>query len=457
MRWHGVLLACLFSAAACSSPTPANPAPIATSEKVVLFEGARLIVGDTSAPIENAAFIVEGGKIGQVGRKGEIDPPAGAVRLGLTGKTVLPALVSTHVHAGLLDGVSFGPENYKRETIIDHLQRYAYYGLGAVLSAGTDVGPLAFQVRKEQPPGGARLLTAGRGMAAPDGGPGIPSIANTSFPISSGADGRQRVQELAAEGANAVKIWVDDRNGRVKKLTPDIYRPIIEEAHKRGMIAIAHVYYLKDAHELVDAGIDGFMHLVRDEVMDDQLIAKMKQRNVFAAANIGGSHRVTLSEIPSAYVDFLSESVPPSVLEQVRGLFLNRDPQALARARATYDKMERSLAKLNAAGVTITLGGDTGIPNAWHGWAEQYELERMVAAGMTPAQVIVAATSAAARVLSLDDMGTIATGKSADFIVLDANPLENIVNTRRISTVYLRGQPLDRAALHARWTAAKAQ
>ena len=145
MHWYGVLVACLINAVACSSPTPSNQASTATSEKSpVLFEGARLIIGDTSSPIENSAFIVEGGKIGRVGRKGEIDLPAGAVRVDLTGKTVIPALVSAHVHIGLLHGVRFGPETYTREMIIEHLQRYAYYGLGAVLSAGTDVGPLTF-------------------------------------------------------------------------------------------------------------------------------------------------------------------------------------------------------------------------------------------------------------------------------------------------------------------------
>ncbi len=293
-------------------------------------------------------------------------------------------------------------------------------------------------------------------MAAPDGGPGIPSIANTSFPITSAEEGRKRVQELAEQRADAVKIWVDDRNGRVKKLTPDIYGPIIDEAHKHGMMALAHVYYLKDAHQLVDAGIDGFMHLVRDEVMDDQLIAKMKQRNVFTAANLGGTHRASLSEAPAASLGLLSESVPSSVVDEYRATFAKVDPKAVAAMRDTYAKMERSLAKLNAAGVTIALGGDTGIPGAWHGWAEQDELERMAAAWMTPAQVIVAATSTGARILKLDDLGMVATGKSADFLVLDANPLDDITNTRRMSAVYLKGRALDRAALRAQWTTATA-
>jgi imidazolonepropionase-like amidohydrolase len=429
--------------------------PVAISGDVRLFEGARLIIGDDSNPIENSAFIVEGNKIGRVGRKGEIELPAGATRVDLTGKTVMPALVSTHGHIGLLDGMTFGPEVYTHDKIVEHLQRQAYYGVGALLSPGTDVGPLSFQIRQEEPKSAARLLTAGRGMAAPDGGPGIPSIANTSFPITSADEGRARVQELAKQGANAVKIWVDDRGGRVKKLTPDIYRPIIEEAHKHRLMAVAHVFYLKDAHDLVDAGIDGFMHLVRDEVMDDQLIAAMKQKNVFADANIGGSRRAGLDEAPADWLELLAESVPADVIEQYKATFVGRDPKAVAAAKATYERMAKSLAKLSAAGVTVAFGGDTGIPGAWHGWAEQYELETMVAAGMTPAQVIVSATSASARVLKLDDLGTIAAGKSADFLVLGANPLDDIMNTRRISAVYLRGQAIDRPALRTRWTGTK--
>ena len=194
------------------------------------------------------------------------------------------------------------------------------------------------------------------------------------------------------------------------------------------------------------------MHLVRDEVMDDDLIARMKARNVFTAANIGGSRRAGLSELPAASLALLSETVPADIVSGVAASMQAKDPKAAATARATYDKMATSLARLNAAGVTIVLGGDTGIPGAWHGWAEQYELETMVAAGMSPAQVIVASTSAPATLLKLDDMGTVAAGKSADFIVLDANPLENISNTQRISAIYLRGAPLDRPALRARWT-----
>lgn len=260
---------------------------------------------------------------------------------------------------------------------------------------------------------------------------------------------------MAASGADAVKIWVDDRGGRVKKLTPEIYRPIIEEAHKNRMLAIAHVFYLEDARGLVDGGINGFIHLIRDGVMDDTLIAVIRQRGVFVAPNLGGTHRRTLTEMLAAVLDLLAESVSPDVVEQVRRSLADVDPKVRAATRATCDIMRQNVGKLNAAGVTLVLGGDTGIPGAYHGWAEQYELEQMVDTGMTPAQVIVGATSAAARALHLEDVGTLAPGKSADFIVLDAKPLDNITNTRRISAVYLRGHRVDRAALRAGWAATR--
>ncbi|MGH9203975.1 MAG: amidohydrolase family protein, partial [Vicinamibacterales bacterium] len=241
MRVLGTTVVCLF-ASVCSSPTIPVAAQ-APSAAVTLYEGATLIDGETGRARANAAFIVAGGRIGRVGAKGEITLPRGATRVDLSGKTVIPTLVSAHIHIGLLDGNDFGPQVYTRDKIVEHLQRYAYYGVGAVLSAGTDVGPLSFAVRDERPPDAARLLTAGRGMAAPNGGPGFASIANTSYPITSAEEGRARVREVAAQGATAVKMWVDDRGGRVKKLTPDLYRPIIDEAHAHGLKALAHVYY----------------------------------------------------------------------------------------------------------------------------------------------------------------------------------------------------------------------
>src|SRR5258708_23243840 len=112
-----------------------------------VFEGARLITGDGGAPIEDSAFIVEGNRITAVGRRGTVTIPAGAAHVDLTGKTVIPALVDAHVHMGYRKGLSFGPDNYTRENLLDILNRFAYYVVAAILETGTARGDLAYHLR----------------------------------------------------------------------------------------------------------------------------------------------------------------------------------------------------------------------------------------------------------------------------------------------------------------------
>jgi imidazolonepropionase-like amidohydrolase len=244
-----------------------------------------------------------------------------------------------------------------------------------------------------------------------------------------------------------VKIWVDDRNGSVPKLPANVYRAIIDEAHKHNIRVIAHEFYLADTRDLVEAGVDGFLHSVRDAEMDDALVARMKQKNIYLTPNLsingnGGNGRGAATGQPS----WLDDPILAGVFSPM-AIALARPGQTVsANAAASYDIQIRSLSKLNKARVTIALGDDTGIQNSFPGYGELQQLERMAESGMTPQQVLVAATRTAAQVLRLNDMGTLAPGKSASFVVLDANPLDNLANARRISRVYLRGQEIDRAA-----------
>jgi imidazolonepropionase-like amidohydrolase len=148
-------------------------------------------------------------------------------------------------------------------------------------------------------------------------------------------------------------------------------------------------------------------------------------------------------------LQLLKESVAPSVIARMEAVFRSRDPTAAAAARAQYSILERSLAKLVAAGAKVVLGADTGLEDHFFGLAEHLELQAMVDAGMTPAQALVAATSRAAEYLHLDDRGSLVPGKRADLLVLDASPLDDIVNTRRISRTFINGVEIDRAALRA--------
>jgi imidazolonepropionase-like amidohydrolase len=425
-----------------------------SSNAAVLYEGARLIPGD-GRPIASADMLVENGIITKIGSKGTVTPPRGVSRVDVTGKTIMPALINAHGHPGFQRGLTYSAANFTRETIVDDMNRALYFGIAAVQSQGIEKGDVTYQVRSEQEAGrlgGARLLIAGRGIGAPNAGPGAAAYAGIAYEVTTEAEARQAVKELADRKVNLIKIWVDDRNGRAPRLAPNLYRAIIDEGHKRGLKVNAHVYYHVDAVDLVNAGIDGFAHLVRDKEMDDTLIASIVRRNVYVMPNLSPEWN-TYSELPHWLKDgdpltsLLQRSVPPAVIERLKKGYENRDAAAVQRTRAQYAILQHSLAKLAKANAKIILGSDTGLEDHLFGMSEQLELESMVKAGMTPMQVIVAATSRPAEYLKLENMGVLARGKEADFIVLDANPLDDITNTRRIAGVYIKGVEVDRAAL----------
>ena len=406
-----VLSLCAVLMTGCTGPEAGSGAA------VTVFEGARLIVGDGSVPIEDAVFIVEGDRFTHAGRRADVQIPGDASRVDLSGKTVMPAIVNTHMHLAST-----------REDRVDQLQHMAYYGAGLVMSLGLDSGDVPFQIRDEAVPDGARARTAGRGITAPE-----PGRSEVPFWITSEEEAQTAVQELAARQVDLVKIWVDTRNGQYEKLSPALYGAVIDEAHRHDLRVTAHVFTLEDAKGLLRAGIDAFAHGVRDRDVDAELVALWSERpNVVLVPNLPN---------PGVAVDlgWLSGTVPDDELQEMQEA--SRDRPA---AQESFGIQARNLARLNRAGVRIAFGTDGSTP-----WAPHQEMEDMVRSGMTPAEVIVAATRSSAELMQMTDIGTVTVGKSADFIVLDANPLDEITNTRRIAAVYLRGIAVDRDALGA--------
>ena len=381
----------------------------ASAQSVTAYEGARLIVGDGRV-IENATLVAEGARIAQVGPAADVRVPAGATRVSLAGKTVMPMIIDTHTHLSTT-----------RDGLLRDLKQRAYFGVSAALSLGLD-GFELLGLRNELVPGAARFFSAGKGITRVE--PGRPT-----FQINSEAEARKAVQENAAHRADIIKVWVDEREGKVEKVTPAQYAAIIDEAHNRGLRVTAHIFHMDDAKGLMRAGLDAFAHGVRDKDIDDETVSMFKARpNLTLTPNL--PDRGVKKDM-----SWLRSGLPAAEFAKIEEA--NKDD---SKAQAFYGIQARNLAKLNAAGVRITLGTDGNRP-----WGPHEEMEDMVLAGMTPMQVIVAATRNSAGFVRMTDAGTLEPGMSADFIVLDANPLDNITNTRRISTVILRGTAVDRS------------
>lgn len=388
--------------------------PDAQTGGATAFVGARVVVGDGTAPIENATVVVRNGQIAEVGPSARVRVPAGAARVDVAGKTIMPTIVDTHVHLGTT-----------RAPLVTDLRDRVYFGVSAALSLGLDPAGDPFAVRDEQAPGLARYFLAGRGITMPE-----PGRSDVPYWVTSEAEARKAVQEQAALKVDVIKIWVDDRDGKYKKMPPDIYTSVIDEAHKAKLRVAAHIFNLSDAKGLLKAGIDVFAHGIRDVDADDELVALVKARpNVVLIPNMPDRGVV-------ADYAWLKGSLSDAEVAKIQAGATNRPA-----AQTAWGIQARNLKKLSDAGMTITVGTDGNTA-----WAPHVEMADMVASGMTPMQVIVAATKNGAAFLRMNDTGTIAAGKRADLLVLDGNPVEDITNTRKIAAVYLKGVKVDRDA-----------
>jgi imidazolonepropionase-like amidohydrolase len=402
-----------IAAAASAAAVVAGMSVPATGQgQVTAFEGARIIVGDGSPAIEKGTIVVNGGSIQAVGANVQV--PAGAMKVNLAGKTVMPMIIDTHIHA---------PDDVAQN--IRDMKRRAYWGVSAAMSMGTETKDTSFKQRSQDVAGQARILTAGRGITGVEKG-----REQAAYWVGNEKEARDAVKENAAKRPDIIKIWVDDRDKTVPKLTPALYGAIIDEAHKQNVRVTAHIFNLEDAKGLLNANVDAFAHSVRDRDVDDAFMSMMKQRpNVTVNPNLPNPGRMW-------DISWLMGRIPADEYANVQKANVDNAKQAEA-----YGIQARNLKKLSDAGTRIVLGTDGNVP-----WAPHQEMEAMAMAGMTPMQVIVASTGRAAEFMRLTNQGTLQVGKSADLLVLDANPLDNITNTRRINSVYHKGQMVNRSA-----------
>jgi imidazolonepropionase-like amidohydrolase len=410
--------------------------------------GAVLIDGEGGPPVSDSVLVVAGSRVRASGPRANVPIPAGAEKVNGAGKFLLPGLIDLHVHVGRRGGPKYIPSDYTRDRIEKNLNTYLYFGVTTVRSVGADLDA-AFAVRQAERGGAlltARLFTAGRGFTAPGGHPSQ-ELGDIARQTDDPEEARRQVAELARQRVDAIKIWVDDLRGKKPKIKPAVMEAILEEARKYNIPVVAHIYSLADTKFLVNNGVAGFLHMIRDtEEIDPSFVSRLRDLQlVFAPTLI----RQELGWFFKQHPEWLND---PDVERSV-----DRDAIAAAKAQAgmvpppDFEVAKRNARRLAATGVPIGVGSDGGSSLDFPGLMTHREMELLVESGLSTMAVIVAATRNGALALrKLDEFGTLTPGKRADLLLIVGNPIEDIRNLRKIDRVMLDGQWIDRAGLKLR-------
>lgn len=423
--------------------------------QALLLQDVTLIDGHGQAPREHADVLIRGDSIAQIGQNLDTN---GVQVMRLSGKTVMPALISAHVHVGTLQGTENDGRFFTPENVTRHLKKYQEYGILQVLVMGTD-RPVLFtsgladsSVRGLAP--GARLHSAGFGFGVAGGAPPAAFGMDLVMRPATKEEADRQVDSLARLSVKTIKMWVDNAGPGKPKMDRAVYHTLIDAAHRNSMKAAAHLYFIADARQLVEDGIDIIAHSIRDQEIDDTLVADIKRKNVIYIPTLAlDKFAYAYGDTPSWLSDpFFKASLEPGAYEFITSQTYKDN----IRNNANYPEKARALAnalknvyKLHKAGVLIALGTDSGAsPARAQGFSEHLELELLVEAGFTPLEAITAGTLNAAKALRVaDDFGTVEPGKKADLLVLNGNPAQDIRSTQNIYRVFKAGTAVSNGPL----------
>lgn len=416
--------------------------------ETVVLEHVTLIDGTGKAPQRDQSVLIMDGRIKQVGPAARVRAPNGATRQDLRGKYLMPGIIDSHVHLGLVDGIDQNyTKYYDRQNIEQQLKLYAAYGVTSVYTLGTDGDEIHNVIADQRRIGRidmARAFTAGRGVVYKGSYGGVPGLDQQ---VSTPAETQAMVRREVAKGDDFVKLWMDDEFGDIAERMPySISKAAIDTAHSVGKKAVAHIFYQENAAALVDQGVDGFMHQVRDGALNPALATKMKAGDVWQiASTLSREASFTYKLLPFVDDPFFSRGVAPATIAALKsperqqrlasGPHFAKYPGVLAQAMANFGAMAK-------AGVKYGMGTDSGPTARFPGYFAHWELELMVKSGVTPLQALTAATGTNAKFLNARDIGTVEAGKWADLLVLDRDPTADIRNTRSINTVYVAGRKM---------------
>jgi imidazolonepropionase-like amidohydrolase len=418
----------------------------AARAETVVLKNFTLIDGTGRAPVANQSLVMTDGRISWVGPTNRLRAPKSATSQDLRGKYVMPGLIDSHVHLGLVDGIDQNfTKYYNRRDVEQQLRIYAAYGVTSVYTLGTDGDSIHDVIADQRRIGRidmARAYTAGRGVVFAGSYGGVVGLDQS---VATPAEATAMVNREAAKGDDFIKFWIDDEFSTIAERMPNaVAKAVIDAAHANGKKAVSHIFYYDNAVDMTRLGVDAFMHQIRDRTSHPSAVQLMKDRGVWQlASTLSREASFTYKLLPFVDEPFFFRGVAPSTIAALKsperqerlasGPHFSQYPSVLSNAMANFGSQAK-------AGVVYGMGTDSGPSARFPGYFAHWELELMVKSGVTPLQALTAATGTNAKFISGNEAGTIEPGKWADLLVLDRDPVADIRNTRAINMVYIAGR-----------------